>query len=74
MAPDDSERAFLDAGVLIGALLEDDPRHEEAFAVVGQARLGHVLAQLPQSGPGKSRGLFLLSVGRWLCSSAWHGV
>ena len=29
-----AERVFLDAGLLIGALLRDDPRHAEARGIV----------------------------------------
>jgi len=44
MVRDASDRAFLDAGILIGALLEDDPRPAEAYALVSDARAGIVRA------------------------------
>jgi predicted nucleic acid-binding protein len=37
-------RVLLDAGILIGALTKDDPRHPEARAVVEQARSGQLRA------------------------------
>ena len=36
--------ALLDAGVFIGALLEGDPRHQEARSLVEQARRGELAA------------------------------
>jgi predicted nucleic acid-binding protein len=38
------ERALLDAGVFIGALLQGDPRHQEARSLVEQARRGMISA------------------------------
>ena len=38
------QRALLDAGVFIGALLEGDPRHQEARSLVERARRGELLA------------------------------
>ena len=35
-------RILIDAGVFIAALLEGDPRHEEARPLVEQAPRGHV--------------------------------
>jgi predicted nucleic acid-binding protein len=43
MSPGDSP-SFLDAGVLIGALLEEDSRHEEALTLVDSARRGEIAA------------------------------
>jgi predicted nucleic acid-binding protein len=39
-----SEFAFLDAGVLIGALSRGDPRHPEAFSIVESVRRGGIRA------------------------------
>ncbi len=39
-----SSAVLLDAGVLIGALLRDDPRHQEARPLVEAARRGDVVA------------------------------
>jgi predicted nucleic acid-binding protein len=39
-----SSRILLDAGVLIGALLKGDPRHQEARLLVEQARRAELLA------------------------------
>jgi predicted nucleic acid-binding protein len=37
-----AERIFLDAGVFIGALVRDAPRHTEARGIVEAARLGEI--------------------------------
>lgn len=37
-----SQRILFDAGLFIGALLEDDPRHSEARPLVEQARRGNL--------------------------------
>jgi len=39
-----AERIFLDAGLFIGALLADDPRHAEAREIVETARHGELAA------------------------------
>jgi predicted nucleic acid-binding protein len=39
-----AERVFLDAGLFIGALLRDDPRHAEARGIVEAARHGKLAA------------------------------
>ncbi len=39
-----AERVFLDAGLFIGALLRDDPRHAEARGIVEAARHGELAA------------------------------
>lgn len=35
---------LFDAGIFIGAILLDDPRHQEAYAIVEKARQGEILA------------------------------
>ena len=37
-----ADEILIDAGLFIGALLKDDPRHEEALTVVQAARSGHL--------------------------------
>ena len=37
-------RILFDAGIFIGALLEGDPRHQEARLIVERARHGELLA------------------------------
>ena len=44
MAETTSSRVLLDAGVLIGALLKGDPRHQEARPLVERARRAEILA------------------------------
>ncbi len=39
-----TELVFLDAGIFIGALLNQDPRHSEARPIVEAARCGNLLA------------------------------
>lgn len=39
-----NDLVFLDAGIFIGALLSQDPRHEEARPIVEAARCGILLA------------------------------
>lgn len=40
----ETSRVFLDAGLLIGALKSEDPRHFEAFSIVESARKGDLKA------------------------------
>lgn len=42
--PNHDEVIFFDAGMFIGALLKDDPRHDEARSIVESARYGLIMA------------------------------
>jgi predicted nucleic acid-binding protein len=41
---DQGHLILFDAGIFIGALLKEDPRHTEAYTIVGEARQGTINA------------------------------